>query len=264
MRKFLTVLHLIRLENTLVTFLAVFLPLLVHSRDVRESFCKAAPMLFISICTYVANDLDDIERDRVNHPERPLPSQQISPTIAAFLFFLALAITLLSIRAYVGPKVAFWYYTLTIISISYRYIVEWLPVVKAPYVAIAITFPVLIVANTYSEERSLYLIAGAIFCHSLGREICKNVLDRAGDPISIMHRISPAALAVFGFSIQTVGLLLLMPIAAGFLDALAIAVMTLLLAVSATQWFNFRKYYRALICTKVQFLLGLYFLARTA
>ena len=180
--------QLTRLETSLLGFLAIFIPLFVRNNDLSLSFRRAVPLLFISICTFVANDLDDIERDRVNHPDRPLPAGHFSPVFAVVLYFTFLALALFSTRYFISPGIDFLYYGAISLSISYGYISEYIPILKSPYVAIAATVPILIVAASYPNETKLYIVAGSVFLMTLGREICMDIKDRVGDPVSFMHR----------------------------------------------------------------------------
>ncbi len=254
------ILRLTRLDSSLLALLAIFLPLWVRTGNVAQSLSRAVPLLFSFMCTFVANDLDDLEKDRVNHPDRPLPSGHISPAFATVLYFTCLALALFSTRHYVAPGIAFLYYALIALLISYGHIVDWLPVLKAPYVATVTTIPVLIVATLYPGEGRLYLVATAVFFLVIGRELCMDIRDRPGDSISFIHRFRPAPLAVIAFSLQLVGLLLLASRTRRAGDIVALIVMTALLAQSSVYWFKFSRYRLAIILMKLQWFVGLYFL----
>lgn len=253
-------LRIIRIESSLVGALSIFLPLYVRSDDLLWSLGNAAPLLFISICTYTANALDDLQKDAVNHPERPLPAGHLTPAFAAVLYFVSLTLAVLTIRSYVAPSVAFWYYALTIISISYGYLLAWLPGFKAPYVAVAMTIPVLIVADLYPGERALYFMAGAMLFHTLGREMCKDIVDRPGDAYSFMHRFTEKPLAVAAFSAQMIGLLLIGMQLQEPVDFIVFVVIMFLLGLSLLDWFKFARYKRAVVVANVQLVVALYFL----
>ena len=204
-----SLLKLTRLDSSMLIALTVFIPLFVRTKDLGLSLSKAIPLLFISICTFIANDLDDIEKDLINHPERPLPSGHIKPSLAAVLYFFCLASALFTARIYVQANMAFWYYLLLSLSISYGYVVDCFPGFKSIYVAGAISVPVLIVAASYPSEGKLYLVAGAVFFFVLGRELCMDFVDRDGDAASFMHKLSARSISLMAFSSQTTGLLLL-------------------------------------------------------
>ena len=252
--------RLTRIDSSLLGFLAIYLPLLVRTNDLAFSLERAIPLLFICVCTFVANDLDDVESDKVNHPDRPLPSHQLTTTIAVVLYFTFLGLALFSTRYFVGPRTAFWYYALIAISISYGYIVEYLPSLKAPYVAIASSTPVLIVMSFYPDETRLYIVAGSVFLLTLGRELCMNIKDRAGDAISFMSTLKPGPLASSAFSLQTFGLIFLATQSRSLGEAVSLLAMIFLLALSAVCWFKLARYRTAIILMKLQFFAGLYFL----
>src|SRR3954464_12491970 len=107
-----SLLKLTRLDSSLLVALAVFIPLFVRTKDLGLSLSKAIPLLFIGMCTFIANDLDDVEKDRINHPERPLPSGHVKPSLAAMLYFFCLVSALSTTRFYVQANMAFWYFLL--------------------------------------------------------------------------------------------------------------------------------------------------------
>lgn len=252
-------LQLVRLDSSLLGFLAIFLPLAVRTGDVRLSLDRALPLLFICMCTFIANDLNDVETDRINHPQRPLPSREITPIVAVILYFISLGLALFSARYLLEEKIAFWYYGLFFLSISYGYIVDHLPVMKAPFVAITSAIPVLIVTAWFPQNR-LYFVCGSVFLITLGREICMGIKDRAGDADSVLNRVNGTSLARAAFSLQSIGLVLLLTQIEGALDALALLIMAGLLATSMIVWQVSARYRLSIILMKLQFFAGLYFL----
>lgn len=254
------VLRLIRLSSSLLGALVIFLALLARTRDLGLSLGKAIPLFFIAMCTFIANDLDDLERDRVNHPDRPLPAGHLTPEFAAVLYFVSLALGLFSTRYFVAQDIAFWYYGLITLSISYVYVIECLPSLKAPYVAAASSVPVLIIARSYPNEPRLYVVAGSVFLFTLGREICGVIQDRLGDPVSYLHRFKPASLVLVSFLVQFIGLLLLATQIHKPGEIACLLAMTFLLALAGVYWFKLASYRQATLLMKIQLFVGLYFL----
>lgn len=212
------------------------------------------------MCTFIANDLDDLERDKVNHPDRPLPAGKVTVAFAVVLYFTCLALALFSTKYYVEQGVDFWYYGLISLSISYVYIVNGLPGLKTLYVATALTIPVLMMATLYPEEPRLYVLAGTGFLTIFGREICMDIQDRAGDVVSFMHRIDPKPLAIVAFSLQAVGLLLAATQIRRLADAIVLSAMITVYGVSCLCWFKLGREKRAILLMKIQFFVGLFLL----
>lgn len=254
------ILRLIRLDGSLLIFFSIFIPLLARTKELSESLGRAIPFLFTAMCTFVANDLDDLERDKVNHPERPLPAGKVTVAFAVVLYFTCLALALFSTKYYVEQGVDFWYYGLISLSISYVYIVNGLPGLKTLYVATALTIPILMMATLYPDEPRLYVLAGAGFLTILGREICMDIQDRAGDVVSFMHRIHPKPLAIVAFSLQTVGLLLVTTQIRGLADTIAVLAMITVYVVSCLCWFKLGREKLAILLMKIQFFVGLFLL----
>jgi geranylgeranylglycerol-phosphate geranylgeranyltransferase len=254
------ILRIARIEGSFLAFLAVFLPIYASTGHMAGSVERGIPILFICICAFIANDLDDLEKDRINHPERPLPRGYLSPTFATVLYFVSLGIALLSTSSYVERRTAWVYYLFTIIMISYRFIVEYLPTTKAFYIAVAVVIPVLVIAPVYPDRLRLYTVAGAAFFHVLGREICMNILDRLGDPHSFFHRFTEKSQATVAFASMGVGVILLTIQVKTPGDGFAVALFTILLAIAGFYWFRRSEHKRAVSITKIQMLVGLYFL----
>jgi 4-hydroxybenzoate polyprenyltransferase len=253
-------LRLTRLGTSLLGFVAVFLPSLVRTHDLWMSFGRAIPLLFACVCTFIANDLDDVEIDRVNHPWRPLPAGHLTPTVAGIMFFTSLFLSILTTKCYVPPSIAFWYYTFIIISISYGYTVKCFPSFKPPHVATAGLVLVLIVTAWYPNETRLYIVASSLFLITVGREICLDIRDRAGDAVNFMHRFNPRVLGFVGFCLEAAGLLLLVIQLRQPQDVAALLGMALMLALAAFYWFKVANYRRATLIMKMLFVVGLYFL----
>lgn len=254
-------LQIVRPSSSAIAFFSIFIPVLAKTSDLSLSLRRAIPLLFAGMCTFIINDLDDIEKDKVNHPERPLPSGQLKPAFVAVLYYVCLASALFTTRYWVGTNhIAFLYYLLLVIGISYNSVVEYLPAIKPMYVAGASAGPILVLVAYYPHETSLYGVAAAIFLFMLGRELCKDILDRSGDPLSILHAIEPRRVARFAFASQVAGLVLLsLQIEAllGFLDLL---LMTALVSLSYLCWFRLRRLETAITLMKAAIFFGLYFL----
>jgi len=186
---------------------------------------------------------------------------QLAPAVAGIMYFTSLFLALFSTRYYVTQGIAFWYYGLVTISISYGYVVECFPSLKAPYVAATSSVPVLIIASWYPDEPRLYILAGSVFLVSLGREVCMDIEDRAGDTISFMHKLKPGPLAIAAFCLEAAGVLLLIFQVRRPRDFAALLGTALLLAIAAVYWFKFASYRRASFIMKLQLVVGLYFLA---
>lgn len=260
MRNALSILRLARLDASMLAGIVVFAPLLSRTKDFEWSASQAVPLFFISLCTFIANDLDDSEKDSVNHPERLLPSGIVSPSVAATLYFIFLGIALFSTKIIVQQSISFLYYALFILAISYRYVVECIPVCKPFYVASVNAIPISIVAAYCPTEPQLYVVAGAQCLFVLGKEMCMDFLDRKGDPVSLMHRIGFGSLSVIAFSAQALCFMLLLWRFNKPVDVVALVVIFFLFSSTIFLWISAKGQRSAITLMKAQLLIGVYFL----
>jgi len=217
-------------------------------------------LLFICICTWIANDLDDRERDKINHPERPLPVGSITPETAAIVYFVSLAASLITTRYCAPSDVAFWYYLILFLALSYGYVVELLPAVKAFYVSGAIALPVIIVERFYPADTKLYKVAVSAFLFSCGKELCMDVLDRLGDPASLLHQLEPNTVAAIAFGFEIVAVVLLALTVSGRVAFAFISAISCIIIVAMFAWRHASRRRLAVALMRLPMLLGVYFL----
>jgi geranylgeranylglycerol-phosphate geranylgeranyltransferase len=219
------------------------------------------PALFVSMCTFLLNDLDDIDKDRINHPDRPLPRGDIAPVVVVVVYFACLAAALFSIGySKAPPPAAFLYYILLTTAISYGYVVDYIPSIKALYVASASVLPVAIVYTIFPRETALLFTAAAAFAFVLGRELCKDILDRPGDPTSRLQRVSPTHVAQTAIALQMTAVFIVTFAVRSLWDLVVAAAAAALVGYSRHAWFCEHKYRRALLTMKLALFSGLYFL----
>lgn len=251
--------RLTRLDSSILGFLTIFLPVFVRTGDAVAGLRLATPLLFIYMSAFVVNDIDDLERDRTNHPDRPLQAAHLNPRVAVAVFFICLGGALFSTRAFVTSDLAFWYYAMIVLAISYSYVVEWLPAFKAPYVAASTSIPVFVVANLFRADQRLLSVGYSMFLIMLGRELCMDIHDRPGDPVSFVSRIPALEAALAAFGLQAAGLAVL-----GFQfherNLLPLVLMATILTASSISWFVLARQGISIRLMKGQFAVGLWLL----
>lgn len=260
MRPLRAFVEITRLDTAALAFLSVFVPTFSRTSRFAFSVTQALPVLLICMSTFVANDLDDFDRDIVNHPKRPLPSRRLSKGVATFTYFGCLAASLYATEHFVAEQLAFWYYSLIVLSISYGYVVDNAQSLKTVYVAFCSATPIAVVALAYPGDKSLRIIAAATLLASIGRETCMDIRDRAGDGISVMSRFSPVSLGTAAFALQAVALTVLAPVARTPAHVAVLGLMALTLWMAYRVWFRSNRKRLSIALMKLQFALGLVFL----
>jgi geranylgeranylglycerol-phosphate geranylgeranyltransferase len=146
---------------------------------------------FISMAANAWNDYLDIEIDRVNQPQRPLPSGLVSPR-SAWMFSLVLTAVALLIAAFINPTAL----AIALVSASLLYLYSWKlkstvllgNLTVATISAMSAVFGGVAAGNPIP---SLWL-ALIIFTAIMGREILKTLADYEGDLRQHCRTISTA------------------------------------------------------------------------
>lgn len=210
--------------STLTGVLAVILGGYVAGTGAWDKIALAAlATLFVSAAANAWNDYRDIDIDRINQPQRPLPSGMVSPR-AVLIFSIALAVLSVGLAALISP-------TALLIAVAsnvllYVYSV-WLKSTvllgNATVALISAMSPVFGGVAAGNVRPSLWLGA-IIFVGILGREVLKTLADYDGDQAHHVRTISTAigpraARTVFFFLLGATAIVMLAPYLAGHYHA---------------------------------------------
>lgn len=156
----------------------------LYALNPAASFSQYLLTAGVLACMYTAacaiNDYWDLDQDRINHPERPLPSGRLSPAqawwTAVFLFaaawIAAIPLGLSALLLVAGCTVLLWSYShLLIIS---GILGNW---IVAAIVAALIFFASLVAG----QPLAMLYPTGFLFCYTLVKEIIWDIHDAAGD-----------------------------------------------------------------------------------
>ncbi len=255
---------LTRLDTCVLVFSSVFLPVLYHSHDLYFSLSHSAPILAICMCGFVINDLSDIERDRENHPERPLPNNLVSEVAASVVYFCLLTISLLSIKIYVDQSNVYLYVLLLVCLINYNYVVSYIPVLKNVYVALTGLIPIFILSSLINGGSNIYEIALSLFLFLLARELLMDVQDSSGDDRTAANILGLKSAENIAFVLKVLASASLFLAVRDAFDVILTAFVLLLDIAFIVLWRN-SAYRRAIIhLMKVQLVVGIYFLVANA
>jgi len=138
-------------------------------------------ILFLVSFANAHNDIADIEIDKINRPNRPLPSGKMSIKAAYrvvyALFFFAIFFGILA-----GVKFAFLFFIAALLSIAYNRFLKGLPLVGNFTVALLTTIPVILPIMAFGlPQMELSILAFFAFMLTFAREITKDIEDMEGD-----------------------------------------------------------------------------------
>jgi 4-hydroxybenzoate polyprenyltransferase len=145
----------------------------------------AAPALVFALAAmagFALNDYCDVERDRVNHPHRAIPSGRLSPAVALVAgIVLLLGATAAAVCASGGP-LQLGLFTLTLAGVlHYNAFTARAPHLKSLYSAALSSMPVLYITLVLGYDRVYWLVPVASLLFLVGRELLMDVRDLCGD-----------------------------------------------------------------------------------
>ncbi len=226
-------LTLIRPINSIMIGFAVLVGIIITNPSLvfsEFSFVGFLIGFFISSYSMVINDIYDIDIDKINRPDRPLPSSQVTlneaKLFSVFLVFIGISLSIISIIRY-DSSILIFFITIffSFISWLYSYNLKKRGLIGNFIVAISMTIPFIfggIIINGFTNVLLLSFSTIA-FLSGLGREIVKTICDVKGDKskhvntISVTLGVSNAA-KLGGFLILCAVLVSIIPFVLGSVD----------------------------------------------
>ena len=226
-------LTLIRPINSIMIGFAVLVGIMITNPSLvfsEFSFVGFLIGFFISSYSMVINDIYDIDIDKINRPDRPLPSGRVTlneaKLFSVFLLFIGISLSIISIIRY-DSSILIFFITIffSFISWLYSYGLKKRGLIGNFIVAISMTIPFIfggIIINGFTNVLLLSFSTIA-FLSGLGREIVKTICDVKGDKskhvntVSITLGVSNAA-KLGGFLIICAVLVSIIPFVLGSVD----------------------------------------------
>ena len=190
----------------------------------RDGLLGVLSVFLISSSALILNDYFDLPVDRINAPERPLPSGAVRPREALFLFGAVSVLGLLAALA-VGPAVLAAAFLVWLLGIFYSWRLKrtGLPGNLLVSLTVGMTFLYggLVVGKPFQPAVWYLALIGALI--DLGEEIAADALDAAGDQVigsrSLALQLGRAeALGISGTIFFAVVIISGLPFALGWLE----------------------------------------------
>ncbi len=187
---------LIRPANSVLVGFAVIVGIAVTSHDYHQIFTIRAFFgfftgFFISSFSMVSNDVYDVEVDRINQPERPIPSGTIAIQQAK-IFSVILLILGLAASAILGPVNLSIAALFAAIGWYYNFRGKKSGLFGNSLVALSLAIPYIFgsVSLGVYEINLGYILALTSFLAGLGREVLKGVADVEGDRLRNIRTVA--------------------------------------------------------------------------
>ncbi len=255
----LNLIKLSRLDTCLLISSTVFVPLLVHTGDPWFSFTQAIPLLPMSMSAFILNDIHDVEKDKINHAERIIPSGKITLKIATLYYLLLLITSLYLIKLYIPQGHIYWYLLLLFFYINYNYVVNDFPSYKNIYVSITSAILICLLSHVLLTPK-IGLLAMSVFLFILGREILMDTLDMNGDGETLARRLGIETSTSIAIFCQAAGIGILMLLVDTIKEAVAEVLIIIIFALTYYRWKKGLKKRLMINMMKVQMLIGIVFL----
>lgn len=177
--------NIIRPVNCLITFFAIIVGGLICSGDNHISsdlFLAALIGFIITAAGNSINDIIDIDIDKINRPQRPLPSLKLTTRKAwiLFVFFLTTSLILSLLINYLAFLIVLLSNALLIL---YSYSVKRVPVFGNIVISFLTAYAFIFGGMVVGNVRGAFIPAIFAFLINLIREVVKDMEDVKGDKL---------------------------------------------------------------------------------
>ena len=191
-----SLLSMIRPANSVLVGFAVVVGIAITSNNYREIFSLTSLLgfltgFFISSFSMVSNDIYDYEVDRVNQPDRPLPSGRIKPNQAKNFSIVLLVLGLLAALGLGIANLAI-AGLFALIGWYYNFKGKKSGLFGNSLVAASLAIPYIfgsIALGNYSINLG-YILAITSFLAGMGREVLKGISDIQGDKLRNVRTVA--------------------------------------------------------------------------
>jgi geranylgeranylglycerol-phosphate geranylgeranyltransferase len=179
--KILALYRLARPFNALTGALAVFLGGYVAGTGEWEKVAMAAVVTFLVTGAGNSwNDYLDVEIDKINQPQRVLPSGQVDPR-AAWILSVVLTVIALIIAAFINPAAFIVAFLASAILFIYSWKLKSTVLMGNATVAAISALSVIFGGIAAGNVRPTLILAAIVGVAILGREVLKTLADYEGD-----------------------------------------------------------------------------------
>lgn len=183
MNKVISYFKLFRPASVLAMNVFIFLPIFYATNNVKFAFVHTLPFIVMLSGEVALNDCVDIEKDRINKPQRPLVKGNInvSSALRLTIAIIILGIVLGCIIYRDSHERLICFAVVSIVLACYNIKSRIIPLIKTIITATTTVLALSFVYTFISIDLSRYLFLGAAFFFILGRELLMDIRDIEGD-----------------------------------------------------------------------------------
>ncbi len=177
---------IIRPINCLITLAAIIIGGLICSYDNKISVLLILAALVGFLTTAAGNtinDIFDIDIDRINRPERPLPSFMITLK-QAWSFYILLVITSLGLSLFFNQFAFLIVLLSSLLLMLYSLSVKRVPVFGNVVISFLTAYAFVFAGMVVGNVRGALIPAGFAFLINMIREVIKDIEDIEGDKLA--------------------------------------------------------------------------------
>ncbi len=140
----------------------------------------AASTAFLSGASMMINDWHDVEEDRINCPDRPIPSGEVPADRALAMAVAAFAVGV-ALAALAGPGFAIRALVVVALSVAYTWRLKGVPLAGHLLTASLSSYPLWCWAFDGSRSPAFWALSAGYLVGTVGKEIVRTAADVQGD-----------------------------------------------------------------------------------
>lgn len=171
--------------NGLLVFICVYTGAYLSIREVHEIL--RLDLFFIALITFIVtsaanivNDYFDHPSDKINRPDRPIPSGRVSPFFA-LIFSVFLLLSSVYLGSFFSKEICFIVFFASFVSFFYSPLFKKIILIKNVSIGFNVALAFVCGSLIYGQILSSVIVSIFAFIISIYREILKDIFDCEGD-----------------------------------------------------------------------------------
>ena len=181
--KICEIIKLMRPQSVFLMLLLIYIPIVIETKDYGYGFVQILPFYLLITGEIILNDYQDVEKDKINKPHRPLAKGKISLQLAKYLFNIFISMSLVgAIICYNQSfvRIVFFFAVFGILT-SYSVYLKKIALVKTFITALTTVICLCFVFSYYELKVVRVYYSVVAFFYISSRELLMDIRDYAGD-----------------------------------------------------------------------------------
>jgi len=183
--------ELLHVPSSMMIFILLFVPSIINGIGLGASLSRSLPLTLIAMAGFALNNYVDVRKDRINKPNRAIPSGVISRRSALLLSIALYLVSMVLSHISTNSLFVLTIYTLALLgTVAYSLLSKKIGYIKTLITGLLTITPFLVALHYYQPSINGTLFLLAVVMATIGKELLMDIRDIRGDSAAGYYTIA--------------------------------------------------------------------------